>query len=291
MADQKIGYVINYIDCNLIDKQIADSIIGSVYKHKVVVIKNQTLTTPQFNDLSYNFGEPLPYLQSNYHHPDFPLIFVSSNIKLEGKKIGVPRTGGYWHSDTAFLEKPIPLTLLYPQVIPKASVRTTMFIDLERVYEEMPDYLKKVLENAYFIHSGKWKYKVRKEDAGLDIGEIINMVDEVQPPVHHPAIITHPATRKKSIYATKGFTIGVVDMSHEESDKLLKRVFEFMEQERFISTFQWEIGDLIIWDNRFLVHKAGRKHAEALSPSQNLLEEEETMVFRIIINDGYPLSI
>ncbi|ODS22734.1 hypothetical protein AB835_12600 [Candidatus Endobugula sertula] len=116
------------------------------------------------------------------------------------------------------------------------------------------------------------------------------MIDEVQPPVQHPAIIIHPVTRRKSIYATKGFTIGVRNMSHEESNKLLNTVFEFMEQERFISSFQWEIGDIIIWDNRFLAHKAGRKHAEDLTSNQALLEED-TMMFRIIVNDGYPLSL
>ncbi|ODS22735.1 hypothetical protein AB835_12605 [Candidatus Endobugula sertula] len=158
--NQNIGHTISDIDCNLLSKEEAKSILEYVYKHKVVVIKQQKLSTSQFNNLSYCFGEPLPYLQSNYRHPDFPLIFVSSNVKLDGKEVGVPRTGGYWHSDTAFLEEPIPLTILYPQIIPKNSMRTTMFIDLERVYEEIPSELKQVLDNAYFIHSGKWKYKV-----------------------------------------------------------------------------------------------------------------------------------
>ena len=44
--------------------------------------------------------------------------------------MGVARTGGYWHSDTAFLAHPVPLTLLYPQLVPRQTRRTTMFIDL-----------------------------------------------------------------------------------------------------------------------------------------------------------------
>ncbi len=261
---------------------------AAVYDHKVVVLKAQQANTAEFNDLSNRFGEPVPYLQSNYHHPDYPLIFVSSNVQKDGKDIGVARTGGYWHSDTAFLDEPIPLTMLYPQVIPEKTERTTLFIDLEKAYEALPSQLRKDLETRHLVHSGRWKYKVRKEDAGLDMSEILAMIDQVQPPVRHPAIITHPVTGRKSIYATRGFTIGVEGCGQERSDTLLDQLLDHIEQTQFISEFSWERGDLIVWDNRFLAHKAGRQSNHPTT-DQSAEHEEETMVFRIILRDGYPL--
>jgi taurine dioxygenase len=211
-------------------------------------------------------------------------------VKKDGKKMGVARTGGYWHSDTAFMETPIPLTLLYPQLVPQNSRRTTRFIDLQHAYAEMPASLKARLEGRTFIHSGKWRYKVRPEDAGMDMTEILQMIHHLQPPVEHPAVITHPVTGQKILYATQGFTVGVKDMDTDSANALLKEVCEFAEQERFISEFQWQLGDMILWDNRFFAHRAGRLERANDPVNGDVQSEEDTIVYRIIIQDGHGLS-
>ena len=284
----QVGKIISNVDLHKLSANQCKEIVDSVYENKVVIIKNKSLDIGQFNDLSYDFGEPVPYLQSNYHHPDYPLIFVSSNVKSDGKSIGVARTGGYWHSDTAFLDVPIPLTMLYPQIIPHESARTTMFIDLEAAFAALPLSKQLELESLNFVHSGRWKYKVRAEDAGHDISEILSMIDHVQPPVVHPAVITHPKTGRKNLYLTRGFTIGIEGFSGDESDKLLAELFDHIEQDQFVHSFAWELGDLILWDNRFLAHRAGRLEGSGRSDEE--IAEEETMVYRIIIRDGEPLS-
>jgi taurine dioxygenase len=261
-----------------------------LYKNKIVIFKDQQLSEQQLCDLSMAFGNAVPYLQSNYHHPQYPLIFVSSNVKKDGQSIGVPRTGGYWHSDTAFMEQPIPLTLLYPQIIPKNSRRTTLFIDLQRAYAAMPQDMQQRLAEAQLIHSGKWKYKVRKEDVGLDISEILGLIHKVQPPVSHPAVITHPVTQEKVLYATRGFTVGIKGWDTDSANAFLEEVFAFVEQPQFIEEFQWQLGDIILWDNRFFAHKAGRLALANDPVGGDINTEEETLVYRIIINDGHPLS-
>jgi taurine dioxygenase len=124
----------------------------------------------------------------------------------------------------------------------------------------------------------------------MDLSEILNMIHRVQPPVTHPTIITHPVTGKKSLYASRGFTIGVSGMPTDEANELLGELFDFIEQDRFITEFQWQPGDIIIWDNRFLAHKAGRLKSANEPIHGESIEEEDTMVYRIIVKDGYPLS-
>lgn len=281
------------VGCTLSDLSLKDVTVEQVatirqlvYTHKVAVIRGQKLTDAQFCELSQRLGLPVPYLQDNYHHPDYPLIFVSSNVKREGKQFGVARTGGYWHSDTAFLQEPVVLTLLYPQIIPTNTRRTTLFIDLERAFAELPAPLKERVRTLSFVHSGKWRYKVRAQDAGYDITEILTTIDRVQPPVVHPAVIRHPVTGAEVLYATRGFTVGVDGLKNDEGSALLSELFDFVEQPRFIHEFQWQYGDVILWDNRFLAHKAGRLGGADGLP----LEEEETLVYRIILRDGLPLS-
>ena len=261
-----------------------------IYEHKLVIIRGQELSEQQFCDLSGHLGDPVPYLQSNYHHPDYPLIFVSSNVKKEGKEFGVARTGGYWHSDTSFLEAPVPLTILYPRIVPRNTRRTTLFIDLEKAYRDMPEAMKHWVRGRNFLHSGKWRYKVRQQDVGLDITEILAMIHQAQPPVTHPAVIRHPVTGADVLYATRGFTIGVEGLGTDDGNELLAALFDFVEQQRFITEFQWTLGDVILWDNRFLAHKAGRL-ATASAPALGApASEEDTLVYRIIVRDGYPLS-
>jgi taurine dioxygenase len=262
-----------------------------LYQHKLVQISGQELSESEFCRVSGMFGDPVPYLQSNYHHPAYPLIFVSSNVKSQGKALGVARTGGYWHSDTSFLESPVPLTLLYPRVVPRDTRRTTLFIDLEQAYRELPEPLKRRTAGRTFVHSGKWRFKVRAEDVGLDLTEILGMIHQAQPPVKHPAVIRHPVTGSEILYATRGFTIGVDGLGTDESAQLLQELFDFIEQERFISEFQWQLGDVILWDNRFFAHKAGRLETVNDPVRGNIAAEEETLVYRIIIRDSFPLSL
>jgi taurine dioxygenase len=250
-----------------------------LYRHRLIVLKDQTLTDQQYCGFAERFGFPVPYLQENYRHPDFPLIFVSSNVKRDGKQIGVPRTGGYWHSDTSFEREPKVITMLMPKVLPQTSPRSTRFIDMAEVYAALPQATRDRLAGAQLSHSGRWRYKVRPQDIGMDIFEILQMIDSVAPPVLHPAVIEHPYTREKVLYANRGFTIGIAGWSLDDSAKLLREIFDFAETERFIREVRWSMGDIIIWDNRFLAHSSGR----------NAGPEEETMMYRITLKDDYPL--
>ena len=277
---------------NLLDatpEQIA-AIQDRLYQHRAVIIKGQELSAAQFCEVSHKFGQPVPYLQSNYHHPEHPLIFVSSNVKREGKSMGVARTGGYWHSDTSFLQEPIPLTMLTPRIIPTQYRRRTDFIDLSEVYVAMPADLKARLENALAVHSGRFRYKIRKSDAGLDVSELLKMIDKTVAPVYHPAVITHPVTSAKILFVSSGFTIGITDEQRNKLTGLRQQLCDFAESGAFTKSVLWEEGDVILWDNRYLLHKSGRYE----SPTGDVLEqvemEEDTMMFRISINDGYALS-
>lgn len=250
-----------------------------LYRNRLIVLKNQSVTEQEYCDFAHRLGQPVPYLQDNYHHPEYPLIFVSSNVKKDGKQIGVPRTGGYWHSDTSFEPDPKFITMLMPKVLPVSAARSTRFMDMAAVYAALPQSTKDELEHATCLHSGRWRYKVRKEDAGFDIFEILEYIDKVAPPTRHPAVISHPYTNEKVLYANRGFTVGIADASLDRSARLLRDVFDFAESDQFVREVQWAMGDIIIWDNRFLNHTSGR----------NPGPEEETMMFRITLQDGMPL--
>lgn len=260
-----------------------------LYKNRLVVLKDQVMSDQAYCDFAERFGHPVPYLQTNYHHPDFPLIFVSSNVKQNGKQIGVPRTGGYWHSDTSFEEQPKLITMLMPKTLPPSSPRTTRFIDMAEVYAALPQAMKDKLDGATFLHSGRWRFKVRAQDVGLDIHEILEMIDHRAPPVRHPAVVTHPHTGEKLVYGNRGFVVGIDGITIDESNAILRELFDFAESPRFVREVRWAMGDLIIWDNRFLSHSSGRAKAPTDNIHEEVKKEEETMMYRITLRDDYPL--
>jgi taurine dioxygenase len=274
-----IGCSIHGLDAKALSANQLLKIKDLLYKNRLIVLKDQSLTEQEYCDFAHRVGRPVPYLQDNYHHPEFPLIFVSSNVKSQGKQIGVARTGGYWHSDTSFEPDPKFITMLMPKVLPKTVARSTRFIDMAEVYAALPEATKDRLADAQFLHSGRMRFKIRPDCIGLDIFEILSLIDQATPPSMHPGVITHPYTKEKVIYANRGFTMGIANRSLDESAALLGEVFDFAETDRFVREVQWSMGDIIIWDNRFLQHTSGR----------NPGPEEETMMFRITLQDGMPL--
>lgn len=283
-----LGKKIFDIDLKKVGQDSVSELHDALYENRILIFKNQTLDEKDYINFANLFGYPIPYLQTNYHHPDYPLIFVSSNVTIDGKQIGVPRTGGYWHSDTSFEKDPKVLTMLRPVIVP-TNPRCTMFVDMSVVYKNLPMHLKKEVENATFIHSGRYKFKVRKEDIGLDISELLAGIDMYQPPVEHPAVLIHPHTKEEVLYGSSGFTIGIKGKSTDEGRDILNQIFSFAESGQFTNEIFWEPGDLIVWDNRFLVHKSGRKQFSVEAKQNEILQEEKTMMFRITLKDKYPL--
>lgn len=244
------------------------------HRHKLVVFRGQNLTMDEYVQFARNVGTPQVYPQDNYHHPKYPEIFVSSNVPEDGKKIGVAGTGRYWHTDCQFLPEPLPLTMVYPQVLP--AVRATFYIDMARVLKRLPPRLMRYIEGRQAIHEGKYRYKVQACDIDRSLIELLEEKAAIAPPVRHPTIIEHPVTGERFLYISSGFTTGLDGLAYEESTAVLRELFEFIERPEHVHTHDWEEGDILLWDNRAVLHKASESKG---GPSKS---------YRIGVYDGLP---
>src|SRR6185503_8462468 len=96
----QIGAEVTDTDLRTLTAEEAATLRAAVYRHKLVVFRDQTLDKDEYLAFARKLGRPQVYFQKNYHHPQYPEIFVSSNVPDEnGKKVGVAGTGQYWHSD------------------------------------------------------------------------------------------------------------------------------------------------------------------------------------------------
>ncbi|MEO1374687.1 MAG: TauD/TfdA family dioxygenase [Cyanobacteria bacterium J06635_10] len=274
-----IGAEISDIDVVSVATEQVNIIKQLVYEHKLVVFRNQNLNEEQYLEFARKIGVPQIYPQENYHHPDYPEIFVSSNVAKDGKKFGVKGTGRYWHTDCAFLSEPLPLTMLHPQVLPN-SIRETYYIDMQQVYKKLPANLKAYIDGKYLRHEAKWRYKVQEWDIDRAVIDIMNDFEKRFPPVSHPAVITHPVTHEKILYMNQGFTTDIVDIDYQKNQTVLAELFAFIERDEHIHTHIWKDGDILLWENRTLNHMAS-----------TVPKGENSVSYRIGIYDGLPFYV
>ncbi|POM23159.1 Alpha-ketoglutarate-dependent taurine dioxygenase [Actinomadura rubteroloni] len=233
----------------------------TVYEQKIVVLRGQDLDTRAFLALGRRFGRPEEYYQPMYHHPDVREVFVSSNVEEGGRQVGVPKTGKFWHSDYQFMPTPFDITFIYPQVLPERN-RGTYFIDMAQAYERLSDELKEAAESTRAWHSVRRYFKIRPSDVYRPLSEVQAEVDAETPPSVHPTVITHRFTGEKILYLSEGFTSGIEDSEGRDRPDLLQALLEasgqldptFGHENIHLQTF--EKGDLLVWDNRTLVHRA-----------------------------------
>lgn len=250
-----IGAELLDVDAKALTDAQAQELKQLVYRHKLVVFRNQTLSNVEYIAFARKFGEAQIYFQKNYHHPEHPEIFVSSNVPENGQKVGVAGTGRYWHTDYQFHPQPLPMTMLYPQVLPNGK-RETYYIDMAYVYDTLPTELRCYVDGKMAVHNAKWRYKVTPDDIDRALIDLLADFEKMAPPHTHPAVIRHPITGRNILYISSGFTVGIDGLAYEENQQVMKKLFDFIEKPEHIYTHLWRYGDILLWDNRSLIHKA-----------------------------------
>ena len=286
---KKLGVTVTGFDHTTATDAEVDALKQAVYTSKIAVLKGQDLAPREFLALGRRLGRPEAYYEPMYHHPEFPDIFVSSNVPENGKQIGVPKTGKFWHADYQFMPDPFGITLIYPQVIPQQN-RGTYFIDMGEAYRRLPAELQAEVAGTRARHSVRKYFKIRPQDVYKPVSELLQEIERKTPEVVHPTTFTHPMTGETVLYISEGFTVGIEDSAGGEVDgDLLKRLFdatgqfdEDLEHDN-IHLQEFEKGDLLVWDNRSLIHRARHtttpeptvSHRVTVHDTRKLYEPEE----------------
>jgi taurine dioxygenase len=244
-----MGGIASGIDLNApMEEQEAQQLRSWFLECQVLCIRGQSLTPHQFADVGRIFGEPQVQLLGDYRLNDPPEVTVISNYnKMAGGKPHVRAT--HWHTDDSYFATPAKATALFSVALPSTQTRTE-FINTHAVLEHMPDHLRARIEGRQAVH----KYHSRR---GKAIVAIRTPEEEaLTPDVAHPLIRTHPETRRQSLYINPNRIDNIVGMDEVESDALLDELYDFAFQEQFQYAHYWELGHMVIWDNRCTMHRA-----------------------------------
>lgn len=228
----------------------------------IILFRNQDITEDAHIRFSRHFGGLETHVLKQYLLPQYPEILRISNIQENGKNIGISDAGQYWHTDLSYTTNPSRCSVLLAKMIPPTegdrTFGDTCFVNTGAAYDDLDESTKQYLSKLKAVHSYTDRYeKMRLANQGASQRAPLSEEQKKQvPDVVHPIVRTHPISGKKSLYVNEGFTTRVEGVSAEESDKILKDLFESMKSEKYMYRHKWKVGDLIMWDNCSAQHLA-----------------------------------
>jgi putative 2-oxoglutarate oxygenase len=220
-------------------------------KHGVVVLRDQELEPRDYVAFAKLFGEIEPSTRERYWLPEQDEIYVISNVVENGRAIGNPNDGFAWHTDQYYFERPTAYTFLYGIETPPVGA-DTQFCSTRSLYEELSDTDRRKLSDINIIASHSKLSAVRAgEGKAVDQAEF-----DKCPDVIHPLVRTHPVSGEKFLYFSSERASKPFDMSERELSSLLERLYDRATRAENVYSHKWRPKDLVIWDNRGLLHTA-----------------------------------
>jgi taurine dioxygenase len=234
-----------------IDDETFAAIERAYYDHAVVFFRDQHITPPQQVAFTRRFGEiEFNIFGERWSVPGSPEIVVVSNVTDDGRPIGVRRAGENWHSDMCYASRPPRGTMLYALEIPELfglALGDTEFASTAAAWDALPERMRQHLDGrrAVFDFAGR-KRAFPPTQAEIDR----------YPPVTHPIVRTHPVTRRKCVYVMRDDCTGIEGMEGGEAETLIAALADHIVKPAFVYRHQWRVGDLLMWDNCTVQHRA-----------------------------------
>jgi len=233
-----------------IDDPLRDAIRDAFLKYHVLCFRDQDLTGEQLVVFSKRFGLLESHINHEFRGDAIPELHRVSNLGDDGKPTSRLKAKGnfHWHTDKSYLPVPSLATLLHAVELPPNG-GATQFADMHAAYDALPPDQKAEFAGMRVVHS--W------EQSRINSGSRPASEQEKRdaPPVVHPLVRTHPETGRKGLYIGD-HSSHIEGRPFAEGRAFLAELQEQATQDPVVYRHQWQPGDLIMWDNRSLLHRA-----------------------------------
>jgi sulfonate dioxygenase len=272
-----IGVEINGVQLSSLTDKGKDELALFVAKRKVVAFRNQNFADLPIQD-ALDFGG---YFGRHHIHPTSgaPQGFPEIHLVHRGAEDTTARdffeertNSVTWHSDVTYEQQPPGTTFLYLLDGP-VSGGDTLFASQTEAYNRLSPEFRKRLHGLKAIHSAVEQADNSKNRGGVVRREPVTSI--------HPIVRTHPSTGEKALFVNPQFTRRIVGYKKEESDFLLKFLFDHIAKgQDFQARVKWAPGTVVVWDNRVTTHSAlldwddgQRRHLARITPQAERPEE------------------
>jgi alpha-ketoglutarate-dependent taurine dioxygenase len=220
---------------------------------KVAVFPGQKLGEKDLTRFGERFGELEIHVRSTYHSRENKEVMIVSNLKEDGRAIGVLCDGeAQWHIDQSYMPQPTWGTILFGDTIPTEG-GDTWFADLAAAYDRMPAALKATLADKRIVNSVD-RHNRRKAASRPDLQMSAEQLKRA-PDSPHPAVRTHPVFGSEAIWYSPSHGAEIEGSTEDASQPIFQELLAYMTQEDLIYKHRWSPGDVVMWDNSSVMHR------------------------------------
>eukprot|EP01006_Ploeotia_vitrea_P025094 TRINITY_DN57922_c0_g1_i1.p1 TRINITY_DN57922_c0_g1~~TRINITY_DN57922_c0_g1_i1.p1 ORF type:complete len:260 (-),score=16.21 TRINITY_DN57922_c0_g1_i1:96-875(-) len=148
------------------------------------------------------------------------------------------RGSDFWHSDLSYWPRPAKASMLLAVDVPKNKEGATEFCDMVAAFKDLPEELKHQLSNKWAVHT---------------------KADSNEKQTRQPVLRRHPMSGEGTVYISPGYT-NALGIEGDTDGKLREAVIQHCLQDKYCFRHEWEVGDLLVWDNAAVMHRATTLH-------------------------------
>jgi len=252
-----LGADVSGFDIRRVTSDECLAILKAWLDHLVIRIRDQVFVDDDHVRFMRLFGDcggtPLSVFTGRDHIGTHPEISRISNIRENGKPIGALGAGDLiWHTDMSYLDEPPSASMLHAMEVPSKGGGNTSFLNMYLAYEQMSEALRKRVEGLRIKHEG-----VHSSSGTVRPGTKVPESGDVRDysGAWHPIVRTHPETGRKALFLGRRINVYVEGFTVPESEALLDELWEHACRPQFSWTQQWQVHDMIMWDNRCSMHR------------------------------------
>lgn len=221
-----------------------EAIAHALHEHQVLFFPAQDITPAALEAFARGFGDLLD-------HPAYPKVENTAVQILESTPDN-PSKIELWHSDMTFSATPPSLTIVHGKVIP-AYGGDTLWSSAAAAFDACSQPMQEMLLALTAEHD--FAHGFRESLAEPGGRERLQGAIDANPPVVHPLVRTHPDSGRKAIYVNPLFTTRIVELQEDESDALLKLLFQLCVVDELTVRLDWQPNTVVVWDNAVTLHK------------------------------------
>ena len=234
---------------------VADDVFRGIYqaflRYQVLLFPPQDLPPGRQVAFARQFGEVQIHVMNQYHADGFPELYRLSNLDENGRPNGRHPDKGTleWHTDGSWSRVTGQATIIYGEVMPETGGETH-FCDMYGAHERLDASWKARIATMRAVHNLDFSRTRRHGEDPMTDGQRL-----AKPPVDHPIVRTHPETGRKCIYLGDHAEY-IVGLPYAEGRALIEELNTLAVHPDLTYEHHWKPGELIVWDNRCLMHRA-----------------------------------
>jgi len=232
------------------DRDLIRGLAVLLFEHRLVVLRNQTLTESDLVGFGAEWGRPQPHVLTHKRMAGYPELMTVGNTF---ERAATDQPAVFWHTDQSYEAVPATATMLYCLMAPDEGGETRI-ADMVAAYDALDRDTKALIDDLEAMH---FYGAASGQDGENKASEMIS--DEQRrsaPPVPHPLVLRHPVTGRKALYGVAGTPFAIKGMAETEALALLKALKAHAIQDRFVYAHKYRVGDIAIWDTLSTLHAA-----------------------------------